>query len=87
VLVSHATPYDIGFRDLLARLTATFTAGGYSAADAAVRAQAQAYHLIQQQAAMLAFLDCFHLLGWIAILTAPLAFLIKPFRPGGGPAH
>jgi DHA2 family multidrug resistance protein len=87
VLVTHATPYDIAFRDLLARLTATFTAGGYSAADAAVRAQAQAYHLIQQQAAMLGFLDCFYLLGWVAILTAPLALLIKPFRPGGGPAH
>jgi DHA2 family multidrug resistance protein len=87
VLVSHATPYDIGFRDLLAHLTATFTAGGYSAADAAARAQAQAYHLIQQQAAMLGFLDCFYLLGWMAMLTAPLAFLIRPFRPGGGPAH
>jgi DHA2 family multidrug resistance protein len=87
VLVSHATPYDVGFRDLLDRLTATFTAGGFSAADAAVRAQAQAYHLIQRQAAMLGFLDCFYILGWVAILAAPLALLIKPFRPGGGAAH
>jgi MFS transporter, DHA2 family, multidrug resistance protein len=86
VLVSHATPYDAGFSDLLARLTGTFTAGGMSAADAAVRAQAQAYQLIQRQAATLGFLDCFYILGWVAILTAPLVFLIKPFRPGGGPA-
>jgi DHA2 family multidrug resistance protein len=87
VLVSHATPYDAGFRDLLDGLTATFTQGGLSAADAAVRAQAQAYHLIQRQAAMQGFLDCFYLLGWVAILAAPLALLIKPFRPGGGSAH
>jgi MFS transporter, DHA2 family, multidrug resistance protein len=86
VLVSHATPYDAGFRDLLARLTDTFTTGGMNAADAAVRAQAQAYHLIQRQAATLGFLDCFYMLGWVAILAAPLVLLIKPFRPGGGPA-
>jgi DHA2 family multidrug resistance protein len=87
ILVSHATPYDSAFRELLDRLTATFIAGGYGAADAAIRAQAQAYHLIQRQASMSAFLDCFHLLGWVAILAAPLAFFIKPFRPGGGAAH
>jgi DHA2 family multidrug resistance protein len=87
VLVAHATPYDVGFRELLAQLTDTFTAGGLSPADAALRAQAQAYHLIQRHAAMLGFLDCFYILGWVAILAAPLVLLIKPFRPGGGPAH
>jgi DHA2 family multidrug resistance protein len=86
VLVAHATPYDQRFRELLAQLTDTFTAGGLSPADAALRAQAHAYHLIQRQAAALGFLDCFYILGWVAILAAPLVLLIKPFRPGGGPA-
>jgi DHA2 family multidrug resistance protein len=87
VLVAHATPYDGGFRDLLAQLTATLSSSGLSAADAASRAQAQAYQLIQRQAAFLGFLDCFYVLGWVAMLTAPLVLLIRPFSPGGGPAH
>jgi DHA2 family multidrug resistance protein len=86
VLVSHATPFDAGFQGLLDRLTATFIAGGDSAADAAVRAQAQAYHLIQRQAAMLGFLDCFYVLGWVAILSSLLVLLIRPFSAGGGGA-
>jgi DHA2 family multidrug resistance protein len=87
ILVTHATPYDSGFRDLLSQLTDYFAAHGFNTADAALRAQAQAYHLIQRQAAILGFLDCFHLLGWIALIAAPLVLLIRPFRPGGGAAH
>jgi hypothetical protein len=37
-----------------------------------------------QQAAMLGFLDCFHVLGWIAFASLILALASKPFRFGPG---
>lgn len=38
-----------------------------------------------RQAAMLAFLDDFWLLGVLALATVPLALLIKTIRPGRSP--
>jgi hypothetical protein len=35
--------------------------------------------MMTQQATMLAFMDCFHLLGLVVILGLPLAFLIRAF--------
>jgi DHA2 family multidrug resistance protein len=61
---------------------------GYSAADAAVRAPAQVYAILQQQAAMLAFLDCFWLLGLVAFVGPLLAIFVRRFNQGGkAPAH
>jgi len=53
----------------------------------------QAYGLVgstlTQQATMLAFMDCFHLLGVVVLAGLPLAFLIRHFEIGkpGGAAH
>jgi len=88
VLVSHNTPFDERYRQFLATLTRYFSEHGFTHADAAVHAQAQAFQLLQRQATLLAFLDCFHLLGWVVIMGVPLVFLIKKFSSGGGaPAH
>jgi DHA2 family multidrug resistance protein len=86
VLVSHATPFDQRYRQLLASLTRYFSEHGFTQADAAVHAQAQAFHLLQNQATLLAFLDCFHLLGWVVIMGVPLVFLIRRFSSGGSSA-
>jgi DHA2 family multidrug resistance protein len=46
----------------------------------------QAYGLVgsmmDQQAAMLAFMDCFHLLAIVVLAGLPLAFLIRHFEIG-----
>jgi hypothetical protein len=53
----------------------------------------QAYGLVgsmmTQQAAMLAFMDCFYLLALIVLAGLPLAFLIRRFETGkaAGGAH
>src|SRR5271163_371125 len=65
VLVSHATPFDQRYRQFLATLSQHFASGGFSGADAAVHAKAQMGHIIQQQASILGFLDCFWLLGCV----------------------
>jgi len=83
VLVAHATPFDQRYRQFLGSLTRYFSEHGFTQADAAVHAQAQAFHLLQNQATLLAFLDCFHLLGWVVIMGVPLVFLTRKFSLGG----
>jgi len=84
VLVAHTTPLDERYRQLLANLSGYFSAHGFTAADAAVHAQAQAFALLERQATFQGFLDCFTALGWIVLMGVPLVFLIKKFRPAGG---
>jgi hypothetical protein len=38
--------------------------------------------MMNQQAAMLAFIDCFHLLAVVALASLPLAFLARHFEIG-----
>jgi DHA2 family multidrug resistance protein len=84
ILVVHTTPLDERYRQLLANLCGYFSAHGFTPADAAVHAQAQAFALLQRQAEFQGFLDCFTALGWIVLAGVPLVFLIKKFRAAGG---
>jgi hypothetical protein len=45
--------------------------------------------MMTQQAAMLGFMDCFHLLSIVVLMGLPLAFLIRHFEiaKGGGGGH
>src|SRR6202040_4405836 len=52
VLVAHATPYDPPYRERLAALSRQLASGGFSAADASVRANAQLAHIFLQQASL-----------------------------------
>src|SRR5271154_3024049 len=81
VLVSHATPFDQRYRQFLASLTRYFSEHGFTQADAAVHAQAQAFAFLERQASFLAFLDCFTALGWFVLMGVPLVLLIKKFKP------
>ncbi len=88
VLVAHSTPFDAGYQKLLSNLTGYFTTHGFAHADATVHAHAQAFQLLERQAAYLAFLDCFTALGWFVLLGAPLVFLIRRFRsPASSSGH
>jgi hypothetical protein len=40
---------------------------------------------MSQQAAMLSFLDCFWLLGFVAIIGLPLALIVKHFAVARAP--
>src|SRR6266403_3166578 len=88
VLVAHNTPFDAGYQRLLGNLTGYFTTHGFAHADAIVHAQAQAFQLLERQAAYLAFLDCFRALGWFVLLGVPLVFLIRRFTaPSSSAGH
>src|SRR5258708_8533813 len=88
VLVAHATPLDQRFRETLAALSRYFVAHGFTAPDAALHAQAQLARIIQHQAALLGFLDCFLLLVCAFLIRPPLAFFTRKVRSAGpGAAH
>jgi DHA2 family multidrug resistance protein len=50
---------------------------GFSLADAAVRAQAMLYGLVQQQAGILAFMDCFWVLTLVFVGLIPFMLLMR----------
>jgi DHA2 family multidrug resistance protein len=88
VLVAHNTPLDARYQQFLGNLTSYFSTHGYSHAQAVIHAQAQAFSLLQHQAAFLAFLDCFTVLGWFVLAGVPLVLLIKKFKPPpSSPGH
>ena len=62
---------------------------GTSGPDAIQQSYGLVASLMSQQAHMLAFMDCFRLLGLVVSIGLPLAFLIRRFEIGkaGGTAH
>ena len=61
-------------------------AHGSSGAFATQQAYALVQGTMQRQAAMLAYLDDFRLLGISILVMVPLVFLMKKGKPGGGMA-
>ena len=86
LLVTHVTNFDQPLNATVAGIADRFIEHGSSMADASVSALAQVYATVQQQAAMLAFLDCFRILGVVAAIGVPLAMFIRKFKQGGSAA-
>ncbi len=86
VLVTHVTSFDGTLSANVEGIASRFIDHGYSAADAAKSAVAQVYAVVQQQATILGFFDCFWLLGLVAFIGPLLAIFIRKFQQGGGPA-
>ena len=82
VLASHVTKFGGAQGANVAGIAAQLVARGYSAVDGRLSAIAQIYATIQRQAAMLAFLDCFWILGAVAFIGPVLAIFIRKFTQG-----
>jgi DHA2 family multidrug resistance protein len=57
---------------------------GFAHADAMSAAYAHVYNQLQAQAHLLAFMDCFQLIGVMTLIAAPLVLWTKAFKLGGG---
>jgi hypothetical protein len=68
---------------MLGRATERLTSLGFTAADAALRAPAVLGAVVRQQASILGFLDCFWILGALAMLGPVLSLCIRPFDQRG----
>ncbi|MBB5344441.1 DHA2 family efflux MFS transporter permease subunit [Tunturibacter empetritectus] len=58
-------------------------AHGFSPADAVTAAYGRVYDQLHAQTQLLAFMDCFHIIGIITLIAAPLVLLTKSFKPSG----
>jgi MFS transporter, DHA2 family, multidrug resistance protein len=56
---------------------------GFSPADALNAAYGRVYDQLHAQTQLLAFMDCFHIIGVITLIAAPLVLLTKNFKTGG----
>jgi len=81
--VQQLTPDNPNFNQRLETVTQYLTGAGSSAADASQKAYGLVSGLANQQAAFLGSLDCFYLLGWVALGTLILALMTKPYRSAG----
>jgi DHA2 family multidrug resistance protein len=66
-------------------LTSYLIQKGYSGPDAATAAYAHLYQQLQHQVSLLAFMDCFRVIGWLTLAAVPLMFLVRRFKPAGKP--
>jgi len=87
VLIENLSPGNPTFAGGVTGLTNGLISAGYSLDDAQLRAQAGLYRLVQQQAATLAYIDTFWVLGVAAAVMFGLSFTLKRNEPGGGAAH
>jgi len=85
VLASHIDGYSLQNQLWLANLKAAFIARGADAATATERAYAAAWGMVQQQAAILSFIDMFAFLGVVFLLMTPLILLMR--RPAHAAEH
>jgi DHA2 family multidrug resistance protein len=86
---SNLTASSEGLRSGVQQTAAYLQAHGFSHADAVGAAYGRFYEQLHQQTQLLAFMDCFFVLGVMTLVAAPLILLTKGFRVGGKgtPAH
>jgi MFS transporter, DHA2 family, multidrug resistance protein len=85
ILVSHLSAADAPVRDTISSLGSYLASQGVSTPDGIKQAYGVMANAMSQQAAMLSFLDCFWLLGFVAIIGLPLALMVKRFTIGRAP--
>jgi MFS transporter, DHA2 family, multidrug resistance protein len=82
LLGSHVTPYDAASQSVLAGMRAAMMAAGADAVTATDRAYAAVYGIVLKQAAMVAFVGIFRLMGIIFIMLIPLVLIMERPRRG-----
>jgi DHA2 family multidrug resistance protein len=87
-LMEHVNPLSLAYQKMAAAFTATFMSAGSTRAAASERATGMINGIVQRQAAMLAFLDNYKMLGIVFLIVLPVLLLLK--RPRGAvsaPVH
>jgi DHA2 family multidrug resistance protein len=76
-LAAHVTSSSLPYRGLQSGIAATLRQDGYSKPDAHIRAAAQVYHLLQQQARSLAYIDTARILVVLTACLIPVGYLMQ----------
>jgi DHA2 family multidrug resistance protein len=83
VVGSNLAPSSTFLRNSVQQTAAYLEAHGFAHADALNASYAHYYDQLQSQAKLLAFMDCFHTLGIITLIAAPIVLLTAKFKLGG----
>ncbi len=83
VLSSHINNGNPAFQATIAGTKHTLMAHGSSAVEATRQAYAIVANIIDRQASVMSYVDCFFVLGIAISCMIPFVFLMKRVRPGG----
>ncbi|RRA49321.1 DHA2 family efflux MFS transporter permease subunit [Acidipila sp. EB88] len=82
--VGNNLPASSGMlQDTIQQTAAYLQTHGFSHTDALTAAYARVNQQLHDQTLMLAFMDCFVILGMVTLVAAPLVLLTKQFKVGG----
>jgi MFS transporter, DHA2 family, multidrug resistance protein len=81
-MAANLTSSTPALRSAIESTAAYLQQHGYAAADSMAAATARYYGQLYAQTRLLAFMDCFHLLGWMTLIAAPLILLSAGLRRG-----
>ncbi len=79
-LVAHITPYDPTLRNLMRGMKGWFMSQGSNSAEATRQSLDAIYGMVQQQAALLSFVEAFWVMGVIFLAMLPLVLLLRNAR-------
>jgi MFS transporter, DHA2 family, multidrug resistance protein len=79
-LVSHITPYDHGTQMTFRGMQAWFQMHGSNSVEASRKAMGAIYGMVQQQAALLSFVEAFWVMGVIFLCMLPLVLMLRNAR-------
>jgi DHA2 family multidrug resistance protein len=87
-LMEHVNSLSAAFQAKVHALTAAFTSGGSGGSGASSQAYGMIYSSVQRQAAMLAFIDNFYMLGIVFFIVIPVLMLLRrPPKGVNAPVH
>jgi DHA2 family multidrug resistance protein len=87
-LMEHVNPLSNAYHSMIAGTQAKLVLTGSGLHEASSQAAAMVYGTVQRQAAMLAFVDNFHMLGVVFLIVIPvLMFLKRPPKGVSAPVH
>jgi DHA2 family multidrug resistance protein len=81
-LAAHVTPYDPRTREFLTQASQYLTQAGAGSVRSGQQSLGLVYGMIQQQAALLSFLDAFRVMGLMFLIVTPLIFLMRRSQTG-----
>jgi DHA2 family multidrug resistance protein len=79
-LIVHITPYDHGTQMSVRGMQAWFMMHGSNSVDALKKSLGAIYGMVQQQAALLSFVEAFWIMGVIFFCMLPLVLLLRNAR-------
>ena len=86
ILTAHVNAYDMPAQMASSSMRSQWIANGFDPATASQMSYSGLFHMVQQQAGMLSFMDIYWLLGFLYLILIPAVFLMKrpvPKKNGG----